>query len=160
MKSILWSLLFSVLLSSCILPGDKSILTFKETITTIVNPIEEDKDKVYTSLQKRVFTVSCTGCHSPKKPKRVDLTKKENIIENFQDIVDRMRDASGVDTMPPFEDQNIFPAVKEELILELEEWKKTIDAEAAEQNPIEVETKPETPKNPETPTDNPDEPWL
>ncbi len=157
MKSTLWILLFSMLLSSCILPGDKSILTFKETITTIVNPIEEDKDKVYTSLQKRIFTVSCTGCHSPKKPKRMDLTKKENIIENFQDIVDRMRDSSGVDTMPPFEDQNIFPAVKEELILELEEWKKSIDEQSTQPDQIETETKPETPSNP---TENPDEPWL
>ncbi len=87
----------------------------------------------------------------------MDLTKKENIIENFQDIVDRMRDSSGVDTMPPFEDQNIFPAVKEELILELEEWKKSIDEQSTQPDQIETETKPETPSNP---TENPDEPWL
>jgi hypothetical protein len=157
MKSLVSTLFLSVLLSSCILTGDKSELKFKETITTIINPIEEDKDKIYVSLQKRIFNVSCIGCHGPKKPKRLDLTKKENIIENFQDIVDRMRDISGVDTMPPFEDQNIFPAVKEELILELEEWKKSLDEQTTEQDPVIIESKPETPP---APTENPDEPWL
>jgi len=140
MKSILGILIFSIFLSSCILSSDKTDLKFKESKITFVNPIEKDKDKVYTSLQKRIFSVSCTGCHNPKKPKRIDLTKKDNIFKNFQDIVDRMRDGSGVDTMPPSEDQTIFPAVKEELILELEDWNKTIEAEAAEQNPIELET--------------------
>ena len=157
MKSIPSTFLLLIILSSCLHPGDKSELKFKETITPIVNPIEEDKDKVFTSLQKRIFNVSCVGCHNPKKPKRLDLTKKENIIEDFQDIIDRMRDSSGVDTMPPFEDQNMFPAVKEELILELEEWKKTLDEQTTEQVPVKVETKPDTPS---TPTENPDEVWL
>ena len=157
MKSLLCTLLFSVLLSSCILSGDKSELKFKETITTIINPIEEDKDKVYASIQKRIFNVSCIGCHSPKKPKRLDLTKKENIVENFQDIVDRMRDASGVDTMPPFEDQSIFPAVNEDLIQELEVWKKTFDEQSNQPDQVEIESKPDSPPSS---SENPDEPWL
>ncbi len=159
MKTLFYSILMTTFLTSCLIPGDKSKLKFSEVITTVISPVEtkEDDDKTFTSLQKRVFNVSCIGCHSPKKPKRLDLTKKENIIENFQDIIDRMRDSSGVDTMPPFEDQSIYPAVSEELILELEAWKNSLEVNSPKPEAPSDSTPEETT---ETPTENTDEPWL
>ena len=118
-------------LSSCgFINSDKGPLSFspsnsKQIISPVeTKPIEDDinteKDLVYLGLKKNLFDNSCTKCHNPDKPKRLDLTNKDLILENFDDIIYRMTDAfdMGFDYMPPKGDP-----VSPELIKELKAWK-------------------------------------
>jgi len=115
------------LLSSCG-NSNKSILAFKE-IKGIISPVEEVKetDQTYLRLNEKIFKVSCTKCHNPEtaaKKKRVDLTKKKFIVENYDDILYRMTEAFdlGFDYMP-----ETGGPVSAELIAELKAWKESLD---------------------------------
>ena len=132
-----------ILISGCGDSSDKGPLKFSTNEIAKIDPVKKPdttpppekpdtpvivEDKTYTKLKTDLFDKSCTGCHNPKRPKRMDLTSKENIIKNTDDIVYRMTDAfdMGFDYMPPKGDP-----VKPELIALLKEWKKSL-AEKAE----------------------------
>lgn len=130
MKNIVMGILI-LTISSCGLGGsDKSVLKFsppggKNVINPVETkpeelPVEVEKDQVYLGIKNKLFDTSCIKCHNPDKPKRLDLTKKDNILENFDDIIYRMTDAfdMGFDYMPPKGDP-----VAPELIKELKAWK-------------------------------------
>ena len=137
---IISSLIF---LAGCGDSSDKGPLKFSTNEIAKIDPVKKPdttpppekpdtpvivEDKTYTKLKVDLFDKSCTGCHNPKKPKRMDLTSKENIIQNTDDIIYRMTDAfdMGFDYMPPKGDP-----VKPELIALLKDWKKSL-AEKAE----------------------------
>lgn len=119
-------------ISSCGLGGsDKSTLKFSspeakkvtspvETKTDEPTPAHVEKDQTYLTIKTKLFDNSCTKCHNPDKPKRLDLTNRELILENFDDIIYRMTDAfdMGFDYMPPKGDP-----VSPEIIKELKAWK-------------------------------------
>lgn len=47
-------------------------------------------DPIYTNLERQLFNQSCTQCHNPDRPRRIDLTNKENILFHQNDILYRM----------------------------------------------------------------------
>lgn len=155
-------------LTSCGFNPAKSLLRFTEAQKEIINPIktetETETDKKYLAFRDTLFTASCTKCHNANTKKRMDLTKKDIIIENYDDILSRMTDAfdMGFDYMPP-EGDKVSPA----LIEEFKSWKAGLEVvkptpveEIPPQETTPVETTPveTTPNNPEAikPTD----PWL
>lgn len=127
MKILLLSLII-LSVTSCGLNSDKSSLKFNVAETQVINPIKtateaNEKDLQYLSIKKKLFDSTCIKCHNPDsavKRKRLDLTSRQNIIDNFDDIIYRMTDAfdMGFDYMPPK-----GPAVSPELIKELKVWK-------------------------------------
>ncbi len=130
MKALLNFLLISTFLISSYgcKNTDKTSLRFKEE-DKIIAPVEtvKETDQTYLSLNEKIFKVSCTKCHNPEtaaKKKRVDLTKKKLILENYDDIIYRMTDAfdMGFDYMP----EEGGP-VSNELIAELKAWKASLD---------------------------------
>ncbi len=124
MRSLIFiSIIFS--LTGC---NSKTLLQFKEA-KGIISPVEEkpETDQTYLRLKDKIFKTSCTKCHNPEsaaKKKRIDLTKKQIIIENYDDILYRMTDAfdMGFDYMP----EEGGP-VSEALINELKAWKASLD---------------------------------
>ncbi len=83
-------------------------------------------DPYYDFLQKALFEAKCVRCHNatsakdPKEP-RLDLTLRDNIIREYQDILDRMtvNFDYGFGYMPPKGEQ-----VKPEIIKIFEKWKE------------------------------------
>ncbi len=129
MKSLIF---LTLILSGCGLSkDDKSPLKFKVDPIKKITPIEVDpskteeetKDNYYTFLQKEIFQKSCNRCHNAEtavKKGRTDLTVRENIIREFDDIEYRMTQAfdDGFDYMPPK-----GPKVNENLIKIMQDWK-------------------------------------
>lgn len=126
MKKQLWKIIFfslSLTLASC--GSSKSPLQFGVK-TAGFTPLEVagelEKDQAYLSVKKNLFDASCVKCHNPEtaaKKDRADLTKKEVILENLDDIIYRMTDAfeTGEDYMPPK-----GPRVTPEVIKQLKSW--------------------------------------
>lgn len=130
MKKSVMGLLFISLtlsLSGCGVNPDKSPLNFALANASKVGELKveqnKDPDLKFVDIKKRLFDISCIKCHNPEsaiKKGRVDLTKKEVILENYEDIIHRMTTAfdMGFDYMPPKGDP-----VKPELIKEFQAWK-------------------------------------
>ncbi len=126
MKNVVMGILLVGLCSCDFISPDKGPLSFSSGAKKVISPVEEkpivevEKDLVYLDIKKKVFDARCINCHNPEKPKRLDLTNKELILENFDDIIYRMTDAfdMGFDYMPPKGDP-----VSPELIKELKAWK-------------------------------------
>lgn len=106
---------------------DKDDLNFSVSAERpIVNPIKtqtddsNEKDLVYLDLKAKIFKESCIVCHNPEKPARLDLTNKELILDNYEDIIYRMTKSfdDGYNKMPPNGKQ-----VSPELINQLKAWK-------------------------------------
>jgi cytochrome c5 len=122
---ILTLLLTTVVAISC--GKDKSPLKFSANENEDVSPIKIDPaktDPAWASMKRNLFDASCTKCHNPdtaKRKKRLDLTQKEVVLENYEDIVYRMTDAfdTGVDYMPPKGDP-----VKPAIVNALKIWKE------------------------------------
>ncbi len=116
-------------ISGCGVNKDKTPLTFNlksQSSNELVILENNEPDGRYREIRKSLFDVSCIRCHNPKNSKRLDLTVKANVLENFDDIIYRMTDAfdMGFDYMPPKGDP-----VKPEIINELKAWKQSIDLE-------------------------------
>lgn len=123
MKSLFY-LLTILFLSACGLNSNPSPLVFSDNSKkVIVDPIKVE-DPAFANIQSKLFERSCNNCHNPKKPKRLDLTKKENLIKEYEDIMYRMTDTTGVDTMPPTDKGE---AVPESVIEEYKAWKEAED---------------------------------
>jgi len=125
MKAIILLTLFT--LTSCGISPDKSALKFADQIIAKVDPIKNEPpetDQTYLKLKAELFDRSCNNCHNPKKPRRVDLTKKENIIRDYDDILYRMTEAfdMGFDNMPPEGDK-----VSDQLIADFKKWKASLN---------------------------------
>ena len=129
MKIIILLTLFTLL--ACGISPDKSVLKFADKIVAKVDPVKTEPtdpnaetDKKYLKLKAELFDRSCNNCHSPKKPRRLDLTKKENIVREYDDILNRMTEAfdMGFDYMPPEGDK-----VSDELIAEFKQWKASLN---------------------------------
>ena len=136
MKNLVMGTLFLALAGCNFINPDKSPLAFnsgkkEEVINPIQktneetqkDPVELEKDLAYLDIKKNLFDTSCTKCHNPdtsSRRGRVDLTKKDLILENYDDIIYRMTDAFelGVDNMPPK-----GPRVSPEVISQLKAWK-------------------------------------
>ncbi|WP_185903059.1 c-type cytochrome [Bacteriovorax stolpii] len=131
MKNVVMGTLLLALAGCNFIDPDKGPLAFSSG-KTIINPIKTDTDKpetevekdlVYLDIKKNLFDMSCTRCHNPEnavKKGRLDLTKKELILENYDDIIYRMTDAFdlGIDYMPPRGNR-----VSPEVIKQLKAWK-------------------------------------
>lgn len=105
--SVLASIISLFLLTGC--GEEKSLLKFsdgtKATITAI-KPGPGASDPAWLSLKKNLFDASCIKCHNPESArikKRLDLTQKDIVLENYDDILFRMTEAfdMGFDYMPP-----------------------------------------------------------
>lgn len=88
--------------------------------------------QVYDYLQKNLFETSCVRCHNANNTKRVDLTKKENIVdaEVYANILCSIKqpydEACEISKMPPKFGDDVH--LKQELVEALENWKKEYDA--------------------------------
>ena len=125
--------------------SDKGPLKFS-TPQKVINTLETENkkdpiienDKAYVQIKTFLFDTSCIKCHNPEtalKKNRLDLTSRENILENFDDIIYRMTDAfdMGFDYMPPKGDP-VSPA----LIQELKTWKADIHFANLQKNLFET----------------------
>ena len=125
--------------------SDKGPLKFS-TPQKVINTLETENkkdpivenDKAYVQIKTSLFDTSCIKCHNPEtalKKNRLDLTSRENILENFDDIIYRMTDAfdMGFDYMPPKGDP-VSPA----LIQELKTWKADIHFANLQKNLFET----------------------
>ena len=83
----------------------------------------------YASLKVNLFEKSCVGCHNPDdiarrpKPKRLLLTSKESIVEDFENVLFRMSDQAWEqldNEMPPSTSKT--PRVSPEVIKMFEKW--------------------------------------
>jgi cytochrome c5 len=125
MKMIILLSLFT--LAACGISPDKSALKFADQVIAKIDPIKNEPaetDQNFLKLKADLFDRSCNNCHNPKKPKRLDLTKKENVIREYDDILYRMTEAfdMGFDNMPPEGDK-----VSDSLIAEFKQWKASLN---------------------------------
>lgn len=114
--------------SACeLVDGDKGELRY-QTNNEIKkeDPIQvkEPTDIYYDFIKLEIMDKSCIRCHNANTAitkRRLDLTKKENVIREFSDIEYRMTEAfdMGFDYMPPKGDP-----VKPELIKVMQMWKE------------------------------------
>jgi mono/diheme cytochrome c family protein len=111
--------------------GPKGPLAFTAKTSGTAELVDEDAleiDKNYLAIKAKLFKPSCIQCHNAEtaiKKKRLDLTKKSLIIENYDDILYRMTDQwdLGFDYMPPKGDQ--IPAT---IIKEFSDWKTNLES--------------------------------
>lgn len=113
-------------LSSCGLSGDKSNLSFasgskSKTDQISVKPAKEaETDTQFLAIRKNLIDVSCIKCHNATQTKHTNLTSRDVVLENADDMLYRMTDAwtVGADKMPPRGN-----AVAPEVIKEFRTWK-------------------------------------
>lgn len=83
-------------------------------------------DLRYVNIQKTVFEASCTKCHNPNNTRRMNLTSKEVIIENYDKILYRMTDSFDEANGKPMPPRGKGDQVSAELIKELKAWKESL----------------------------------
>lgn len=145
MKKSVMGLLFISLtlsLSSCGVNPDKSPLAFGASGTTGINPIKvetnKDDDSEFTALQKNFFLVSCMKCHAATQTRHIDLTSKEVVLKNFDDIIRKistpfvpLNPKDG--PMPPK-----ASSVSPEVIAALKTWKSNLQFAEIQKNLIQT----------------------
>lgn len=105
--------------------GKKSALKFSlgkvgDSTEIQKNPVKEDP--AWLSVKKNLIDASCLKCHNAdtaNRKNRLDLSKREIVFSNYDDILYRMTDAfdTGMDYMPP-KGARVAP----EVIQEFKNW--------------------------------------
>lgn len=147
MKKSVMGLLFISLtlsLSSCGVNSDKSPLAFGTAggATPAVNPIKVDTNKEndpqFASLQKNFFLVSCMKCHSAEQTRHINLTSKEVVLKNFDEIIRKVSSPfvplNAKDGPMPPKASSVSP----EVIASLKAWKSNIQFAEIQKNLIET----------------------
>lgn len=82
-------------------------------------------DTQFANLQKKLFEVSCLKCHGATQTRHTNLTSKEVVLENFDEIIYKTTKAfeEGNKPMPPL---GKGTKVSDELIEELQKWKESL----------------------------------
>ncbi len=148
MKKSVMGLLFislSLSLSSCGINSEKSALAFGPgagVIVATVNPVKVDTNKEndpqFASLQEKFFLVSCMNCHSATQTRHINLTSKEVVLKNFDEIIRKISTPfaplNAKDGPMPPKGASISPTA----IANLKAWKSNILFAEVQKNLIET----------------------
>lgn len=82
-------------------------------------------DAQFANLQTKLFAVSCLKCHGATQTRHTNLSSKEVVIENYDEIIYKMTNAFDESNkpMPPV---GKGTRVSPELIKELQKWKESL----------------------------------